>query len=139
MTGLRHVAFRVRDLANSRRFYEDGLGLRFIGHRPSSTSVDLSDGAINLTLLPYVGPKREALEEGNEFIHLGFLVDDVAATYQRLVELGAAVVRDDVKERRPHDTTAIPVGSFKVVDPDGNVLDISDRHDEWRIGTQAIK
>jgi catechol 2,3-dioxygenase-like lactoylglutathione lyase family enzyme len=129
---VRHLALRVRDIAKTRRFYEEGLGLRFIGYRPSGDSIDLSDGQINLTLLPYSGPERTPLEEGVEFIHLGFWVDDLAAVYQRLVALGAVVVREDVKARNEFAGNAPPVGSFKVLDPDGNVLDISANAGEWR-------
>jgi catechol 2,3-dioxygenase-like lactoylglutathione lyase family enzyme len=135
VTRLRHLALRVRDLPRSRRFYEEGLGLTFLGYRPSGESVDLSDGEVNLTLLPYAGPQRHALVEGAEFIHLGLLVDDANASYERLSKLDAVVVRDDVKERLPHDPASRPIGSFKVLDPDGNVLDISDRPNEWRIGS----
>lgn len=129
---VRHLALRVRDIAQTRRFYEEGLGFRFIGFRPAGDSLDLSDGQVNLTLLPYDGPARQALEEGAEFIHLGFWVADLEAVYSRLVALGAKVVREDVKERRAFRGDAPPVGSFKVLDPDGNVLDISGRDDEWR-------
>ncbi|HEV8637171.1 MAG TPA: VOC family protein [Chloroflexota bacterium] len=45
MIGVRHLAIRARDLAASRRFYEEGLGLRFVGFRPSGVAVDLSAGA----------------------------------------------------------------------------------------------
>lgn len=129
---VRHLALRARDVAHTRRFYEEGLGFHFIGYRPSGTALDLSDGQINLTLIPYEGPERQSLEEGYEFIHLGFLVEDLAATYQRLMALNAKIVREDVKERREYAGNAPPVGSFKVLDPDGNVLDISERQDEWR-------
>jgi catechol 2,3-dioxygenase-like lactoylglutathione lyase family enzyme len=132
-TAFRHFAIRTKDIEAARRFYEQGLGLAFVGFRPNSTSMDLSDGAVNLTLIPYEGQERRPLEEGTEFIHLGFLVDDLAATYRRLLALGAPVVRDDVKERRPHDDDAVPAGSFKAPDPDGNVINISDRRDEWRL------
>lgn len=132
MSTLRHLAIRTHDLAASRRFYEEGLGLRFLGVRPSGAAVDLGDGSINLTLLPYDGPARSSLPEGTEFVHLGFMVEDLAGTYRRLTELGARIVRDDVKERRPPAHVA-PHGSFKVLDPDGIVLDISERPDEWRV------
>ncbi len=128
----RHLALRVQDLDRTRRFYEEGLGLRFIGYRPQGDSIDLSDGHVNLTVIPYTGPERQPLEEGYEFIHLGFWVEDLATVYQRLVALGARIVREDVKERREFSGDALPVGSFKVLDPDGNVLDISERVDEWR-------
>lgn len=132
MSIVRHLAIRTRDLPASRRFYEEGLELQFLGFRPLGESVDLSDGSINLTLLPYDGPTRSPLPEGNEFVHLGLLVEDLAATYRRLVELGAHIARDDVKERRP-TSGAVPSASFKVLDPDGVVLDISERPDEWRV------
>ena len=133
MVALQHVALRCRDLARSRRFYEEGLGLPFVGYRPdSSDAMDLADGNVNLTLIQFDGVGREALEEGTEFIHLGFMVDDLAAVYRRFASLGATIARDDVKERHEHDPSKVPVGSFKVLDPDGNVLDISERPDEWR-------
>ena len=133
MIGVRHVAIRTRDLSASRRFYEAGLGLRFVGFRPSGEAIDLSDGTLNLTLLPYDRPARTPLPEGSEFVHLGFLVADLAATYRQLVALGAEIVRDDVKERRLPSGDA-PRGSVKVLDPDGIVLDVSERPDEWRVG-----
>jgi catechol 2,3-dioxygenase-like lactoylglutathione lyase family enzyme len=133
MTAFRHFAIRTANIEAARRFYEHGLGLAFVGFRPDSASMDLSEGGVNLTLIPYEGPARSSLEEGTEFIHLGFFVEDLAATYRRLLALGAPVVRDDVKERHPHDDAGVPVGSFKALDPDGNVIDISERRDEWRV------
>jgi catechol 2,3-dioxygenase-like lactoylglutathione lyase family enzyme len=133
VAAFRHFAIRTHNLDAARRFYEEGLGLRFLDYRPGTReAMDLSDGLVNLTLIQYSGASRTALEEGTEFIHLGFLVDDLAATYQRFMKIGANVVRDDVKERYAHDTTSVPKGSFKVLDVDGNVLDISERPDEWR-------
>lgn len=136
MIGLRHVAIRVRDLDRSRCFYEEGLGLAFLGYRRDGVAVDLGGGGVNVTLLPYAGPERAPLAEGSEFIHLGFLIGDLEATYRRLLALGAPIARDDIKARRPHDAAATPVGSFKALDPDGNVIDISERPDEWRTGAE---
>jgi catechol 2,3-dioxygenase-like lactoylglutathione lyase family enzyme len=129
----RHFAIRTHNLEAARHFYEEGLGLRFVDYRPGTReAMDLSDGLVNLTLIQYSGPQRTALEEGTEFIHLGFLVEDLAATYQRFVNIGANVVREDVKERYVHDSNATPKGSFKVLDVDGNVLDVTERPEEWR-------
>lgn len=132
MIAFRHIAMRTQDIQQSRRFYEKGLGLTFVGFRPSGAAMDLSDGRVNLTLIPYDGSTRTALQEGTEFIHIGVLVDDLSAVYQRLVDMGAVIERDDVKERRPHQDQTVPVGSFKTLDPDGNVIDISEKPDEWR-------
>jgi len=54
MAVLRHVAIRTADIERSRLFYESIVGLKFVGFRPSeSGSIDLSDGTLNMTLLPY--------------------------------------------------------------------------------------
>lgn len=129
----RHFAIRTRDLEAARRFYEEGLGLRFVDYRPGTReAMDLSDGVVNLTLIQYTGPERTALEEGTEFIHLGFLVEDLATTYQNFLNIGANVVREDVKERNLLEANSVPKGSFKVLDVDGNVLDVTERKEEWR-------
>lgn len=122
MAGIHHVALRVRDAKRSRPFYEN-LGMQSIGVRTTSNAIDLGDGHPNLTLLPYDSGDRWPLAEGTEFIHLGFLVDDVAQIYSRLSELGYERVRDDVKLRNPPDRNRGPNGSFKVLYPDGNVVE----------------
>jgi predicted dehydrogenase/catechol 2,3-dioxygenase-like lactoylglutathione lyase family enzyme len=131
---LGHLAIRARDAAATRRFYEEGLGLRFLGLRPSGTgSFDLSDGALNLTVVPYTGVHREELVEGNEHVHFGFLVADAVEAYERLQATGATFLRSDVKQR---DAPAGPPGaggSFKVADPDGNVVDVTGNPEEWRV------
>ena len=131
---LGHLAIRARDAAATRRFYEEGLGLRFLGFRPSGTgSFDLSDGALNLTVIPYTGPRREELVEGNEHVHFGFLVADAVVSYERLMAAGATFLRDDVKLRDEPAGPPAPAGSFKVADPDGNVVDVTGNPQEWRV------
>lgn len=133
MISVRHLAVRTADLAASRRFYEEGLGLRYLGARPPSEALNLTDGSINLTLLPYDGPARPAPLEGMEFVHFGFVVDDLSATYRRLMEQGAQIVSEDINQRQPL-SGAEPQNSFKVLDPNGIVLDVTARPDEWLVG-----
>jgi catechol 2,3-dioxygenase-like lactoylglutathione lyase family enzyme len=116
----------------SRRFYER-LGLRFLGDRPAGKARDLADGTVNMTLIQYDGPERPALEEGSEYIHFGFIVQDARATFLRLQDDGALFLRDNVKTRDPIQPGETPPGSFKVEDPDGNVLDITDDRAEWQV------
>lgn len=125
MIGLPLVAPRARDLDRTRRFYEEGLDLVCLGYRRDSLAIDLGGGA-NVTLLPFAGPARPALDAGHAFIHLSFLVGDLDGAYHWLLALDAAVVQDDVKERS-HDRVAAPAGSFKALDPNVNVIDVSDR------------
>lgn len=133
MALLRHLALRCRDMEKSRNFYEEVIGWRFIGYRPSGAGLDLSDGVNNITLIQQpAGPERPVLEEGNEFIHFGVIVHDVEAIWQRLHRWGATFVKENVKQRNPIDPSAPPPVSFKVLDPDGNVVDITSNEAEWR-------
>ena len=86
MALLRHLALRCRDVETSRRFYET-IGFEFVGYRPSGISMDLSDGTVNITLLPHGEKERPHLEEGEEYIHFGIYVEDFEAVWQRLHNL----------------------------------------------------
>jgi catechol 2,3-dioxygenase-like lactoylglutathione lyase family enzyme len=92
MGKLRHIAYRVNDLDAVARFFAEGFGMSIVQRR--GVAIDLSDGTINITLLP-------AQREGNHGIdHIGFTVADeeaagravTAAGGQQLntIDLGAA-------------------------------------------------
>jgi catechol 2,3-dioxygenase-like lactoylglutathione lyase family enzyme len=127
-----HIALRVTDTEASKSFYEL-LGFKFLGYRGDDRAVDLSDGELNMTLLPHSGP-RPLLEEGEEYIHFGVLVEDAKDTWRRLKDAGARILRDDVKMRNTVVGDDAPAGSFKVEDPTGNVIDVSDEAGEWNVG-----
>jgi len=134
MAFLRHLALRCADMERSRKFYVEVIGWSFIGYRPSGGAVDLSDGMLNVTLIQQpeeLVAGRPALEEGTEYIHFGVIVDDLDAIWQRLHGWGAEFSRENVKERNPIDPAVQPPQSFKVLDPDGNVVDITSSRDEW--------
>ena len=130
MARLRHIALRCADVEASRRFYEL-LGFSLVDYRPDGLSIDLSDGELNVTLIPHPG-ERPRLEEGEEYIHFGVIVPDAAELWQHLRDAGATVLRDDVKLRNVIAQEDAPAGSYKVADPDGNVIDVTDSPDEWR-------
>ena len=132
MAVLRHLAIRCCDLERSRQFYEQVIGWNFVGYRPGRRGLDLSDGVNNITLVHYLGEARPKLEEGHEYIHFGVIVDDLQAIWDRLHAWGATFSKDDVKERKPIDPAGKPPLSFKVLDPDGNVVDITGNRAEWR-------
>ena len=129
-----HIAFRCSDINRSRDFYTNALGWRFFDYRPNSESMDLTDGFINVTLLPYEDDgTRSVMEEGHEFIHLGVIVDDLEAMFNKCLEWGAEISKGDVKDRTVIESVSeLPERSFKVLDPDGNVIDVSASRDEWR-------
>ncbi|MEX2118706.1 MAG: VOC family protein [Pirellulales bacterium] len=133
MALLRHLALRCRDMERSRRFYEEVIGWKFVGYRPSRQGLDLSDGVNNITLIQQpAGQERPVFEEGSEYIHFGVIVDDLPAIWRRLHDWKATFSKDDVKQRKPIDPNGAPPISFKVLDPDGNVVDITSNRAEWR-------
>lgn len=133
MTLLRHLAMRCRDMERSRDFYQTALGFQFVGYRPEGDSLDFSDGTNNITLLQYQGQmNRPVLEEGSEYIHFGIVVTDLEACWRRCRDWGATISRGDVKDRTEIDQQTIPVRSFKVLDPDHNVIDVTADQNEWR-------
>ena len=85
------------------------------------------DGTINLAILKFVTDEAAGVERGMGFRglhHIGFEVDDVEGTAQR-VEAAGANARTDIDEALgiPHDG---PIkGEFKYEGPDGVVFDLS--------------
>ena len=130
MAFLRHIALRTKDMEASRRFYET-IGFAFVGYRGRG-GLDLSDGTLNMTILQYNGEARAPFEEGTEFIHFGIIVEDLASIYNTLREGGFELLMDNVKKGDEISTDKPPERSFKVSDPDGNVVDITCATDEWR-------
>jgi len=130
-TRMAHLALRCSDLERSRDFYTNVIGFKFFAWRPQRDSMDITDGCINITLLPYDGD-RPGFEEGNEYIHFGVIVDNLQEIWDRAIQWGADISKGDVKDRTEVDLPAGPGRSFKVLDPDGNVIDVTANRDEWQ-------
>ncbi|MCI4317886.1 MAG: VOC family protein [Thermoplasmata archaeon] len=121
---LEYTGIRVRELARSRRFYCEGLGL------VASTSGRMAAGGLweelkdpesqQVLELNYY-PDATAYREGDELDHLGFRVTDLDATIRRLEGLGGRV-------RIPPFTE----GGFRLAflsDPDGVWVEVQEAVD----------
>src|SRR5262249_31549702 len=86
MARIRHIAYRADDVEAMVKFLVDGLGLERIQDRPTG-AVDLSDGHINITILPStrVGAAGGRTRTGVD--HIGVTVEDQDG--QRAAILGA--------------------------------------------------
>lgn len=118
---LDHVTIVVTDLAATRRFYVDVLGMREVA-RPQFQFVGqwFQAGATQIhTILEAEGTGRAgtAVERNTRGHHFAFLVDDAEAAYQHVLAQGLAVVSPP--RGRPDGAVQV-----FVQDPDGHLVEL---------------
>jgi catechol 2,3-dioxygenase-like lactoylglutathione lyase family enzyme len=86
MAKIRHIAIRSDDVEATAALFQRVFGLTLVQRRDHGP-IDLSDGDVNITLLPTTMRGR-TMPAG--FEHIGFSVEDREATRQRLLAEGAA-------------------------------------------------
>ena len=119
---LEYTGIRVRDLERSRRFYSEGLGLvpgKSGRMAAGGTWVELTDPESHALLELNFYPDAPPYREGDELDHLGFRVDELDGTIQRLVGLGAKL---RIPAFREGDTRLAFLS-----DPDGVWLELFER------------
>jgi catechol 2,3-dioxygenase-like lactoylglutathione lyase family enzyme len=89
MAKIRHIAIRAEDVEATARLFTEVFGLQLVQRRTHGP-IDLSDGDVNITLLP-VGLNGN--EEGPGYSHIGFTVENSDDIHTRLIEHGAAELR----------------------------------------------
>ncbi len=122
MTKIRHIAYRASDVEKMANFFVDALGMN-ITQRRKNRAIDLSDGTINITVLPLRGTENE--NQGID--HIGFSVENDDEAGRRLETAGAKKI------------ATIELGSpahyeAKFQGPEGIVVDIG----KW-IGTAPLR
>jgi catechol 2,3-dioxygenase-like lactoylglutathione lyase family enzyme len=121
MAKIRHIAIRSDDVEATAAFFQEVFGLQLVQRRDHGP-IDLSDGDVNITLLPTTMRGR-TLPAG--FEHIGFSVEDNDATKERLLQAGAV------------ELNPVALGGVyyeaKYRLPEGLVVDVG----HWR-GTSAL-
>ncbi len=121
--GLRHVALRVTNLARSRMFYEQLLGMKMMWE-PDPDNVYFSSGSDNFALHQIPPSELAAYQplKGQLLDHVGVILESpemVDRMYRevepRIQQLGGQVVKPPKQHR---DGSY----SFYFSDPDGNVI-----------------
>jgi catechol 2,3-dioxygenase-like lactoylglutathione lyase family enzyme len=89
MAKIRHIAIRAEDVEATAKLFTEVFGLELVQRRAHGP-IDLSDGDVNITLLP-VG--LNGSEEGPGYSHIGFTVENSDEIHARLLEHGASELR----------------------------------------------
>jgi catechol 2,3-dioxygenase-like lactoylglutathione lyase family enzyme len=119
--GLDHLVMTIRDEDATRRFYENGLGMRWVTFGSRRHALAFGAQKINIH---YAGrefePKAAVPTPGSQ--DLCFLTEiDLGEIAQKMAALGFAVIEG------PVDRTGArgPLLSIYFRDPDGNLIEIS--------------
>jgi catechol 2,3-dioxygenase-like lactoylglutathione lyase family enzyme len=116
LKGMRHIALKVRDVARSKRFYQDFLGMELVWE-PDPQNVYLSSGCDNIALHEVSRSFATGAPE-QQLDHLGFVVE----TIERVKELEQEFQAKGVKIVHPFKIHRDGSASFYCADPDGIVI-----------------
>ena len=125
MARIKHIAIRTPDPEKTAKFYMEVFGLEQAG--TARSGVYLSDGYINLAILKSSdegsgeSPRDEAGYAGID--HLGFLVEDVDETIQKLDAAGGRNM--NVRIETAQEPGAASYYELKYRGPDSQVIDIT--------------
>lgn len=116
LKGMRHIALKVKDVARSKQFYQEILGMDVVW-APDPQNVYLSSGCDNIAIHGVAEDFAGAAEE-RQLDHLGFVVETVERVKQLEQEFAAKGVRIVHPFKIHRDGSA----SFYCADPDGIVI-----------------
>ena len=116
LKGMRHIALKVKDVARSKNFYREILGMDVVWE-PDPQNVYLSSGCDNIAIHGVSANFTSDAEE-RQLDHLGFVVESIA----RVKELEQEFVAKGVRIVHPFKIHRDGSASFYCTDPDGIVI-----------------
>jgi catechol 2,3-dioxygenase-like lactoylglutathione lyase family enzyme len=116
LKGMRHIALKVRDVARSKSFYQDILGMDVVWE-PDPQNVYLSSGCDNIALHEVSQSFATGATE-QQLDHLGFVV----ATIDQVKQLEETFRASGIKIVHPFKVHRDGSASFYCADPDGIVI-----------------
>jgi len=116
LKGMRHIALKVKDVARSKNFYQEILGMELVWE-PDPQNVYLSSGCDNIAIHGVSANFTSDAEE-RQLDHLGFVVESIA----RVKELEQEFVAKGVRIVHPFKIHRDGSASFYCTDPDGIVI-----------------
>jgi glyoxylase I family protein len=119
---MNHAAFRISDVAKSREFYENVLGLKPI-ERPNFAFGGMWYGVGNCSIHLIVSRKHDAPDPTGP--HIAIEVDDLDKTKAELKKLGVPFLDGDSMRMRLSEEDQRRLGrQIWVLDPDGNTIEL---------------
>jgi catechol 2,3-dioxygenase-like lactoylglutathione lyase family enzyme len=116
LKGMRHVALKVKNVAQSKTFYQEILGMDVVWE-PDAENVYLSSGCDNIAIHA-VSANFAASAEEKQLDHLGFIVEST----ERVKELEQEFIAKGVRIVHPFKAHRDGSASFYCADPDGIVI-----------------
>ena len=113
---MRHVALKVKNVAQSKTFYQEILGMDVVWE-PDAENVYLSSGCDNIAIHA-VSANFAASAEEKQLDHLGFIVEST----ERVKELEQEFIAKGVRIVYPFKAHRDGSASFYCADPDGIVI-----------------
>ncbi len=126
MGKIRHIAYRVADVEGMANFFVNALGMT-ISQRRKNRAIDLSDGSINITVLPKLETGRNGEPPNQGIDHIGFEVENDD-------EAGRLLEGEGAKKIATIELGSAAHFEAKYQGPEDIVVDIG----HW-IGTEPIK
>ncbi|HEY1234841.1 MAG TPA: VOC family protein [Candidatus Binatia bacterium] len=118
LKGMRHIALKVREVARSKQFYQDVLGLEVVWE-PDPQNVYLSSGCDNIAIHGVSNVLADNAQD-RQLDHLGFVVEDL----ERVRALEKEFIAKGVPIVHPFKVHRDGSASFYCADPDGIVIQL---------------
>ena len=130
LKGMRHIALKVKDVVQSKNFYQEILGMDVVWE-PDAENVYLSSGCDNIAIHRVSANFANDAQE-KQLDHLGFVVESI----ERVKELEQEFTAKGVRMVHPFKIHRDGSASFYFGDPDGIVIQMLY---EPQLSTQTIK
>ena len=115
MAKIRHIAYRAADVDTMAKFFVDALGMT-IKQKRKNNAIDLTDGTVNITVLPLTAGSPDGTAKSAGIDHIGFTAENDEEAFRMLEAAGA------------RKAGAVNLGTAyyedKFVGPEGIIVDV---------------
>ena len=88
MAKIRHIAYRAVDVDAMAKFFVDAMGMKLIQKRKNN-AIDLSDGSVNITVLPLGAGMPDGEKKRAGIDHIGFSAENDQEQFRMMEAAGA--------------------------------------------------